>query len=109
MHVCSTVSRKSLPATSTCLFLSIATSALTPPPAPPSTDIDLTTGWTYFSEAATWTDADEICRSGGGALVSILSAAQNAAFGGWLVQELGVPSDTRVWLGGHDLDTEVRE
>lgn len=74
---------------------------------PPSTGIDLTTGWKYFSEPATWHDADELCQANGGYLISILSEAQNNALGGWLITEIGVESDGRLWLGGHDLNTEV--
>ena len=65
-----------------------------------------TATWQYFGAIATWTDAKATCESGGGALLSVMSAEMNAALVEFVAEENAASGP--VWVGGNDIENEVR-
>ncbi len=55
----------------------------------------------FFDTSVPWAEADAICRSLGGHLVTVADAEENQ-----MVHALIAPYKVRIWLGGNDLENE---
>jgi len=62
--------------------------------------------WVFHSEELDWFNAEAACNAEGGHLASVHTAERDQALFDFVQAQ--APGTVAVWLGGHDLNAEVR-